>query len=111
MIPKSVRILVCTQPQDMRRSFDGLALAAREVLGVDPEAGGVLLCFVNKRKNRLKVLWWDTNGYCILYKRLHRAIFELPTGSSSKTAVKIDGKQLAKLIAGVTRQRRWSRSA
>ncbi|MCA9712751.1 MAG: IS66 family insertion sequence element accessory protein TnpB, partial [Myxococcales bacterium] len=51
MIPTSVRIFVCTEPQDMRRSFDGLALAAREVLGVDPQSGA-LLCFVNKRNNR-----------------------------------------------------------
>ena len=54
MIPDSVRIFVCTEPQDMRRSFDGLALATRVVLGEDPESGA-LFCFVNKRANRLKV--------------------------------------------------------
>ena len=57
MMPKGTRIFVCNQPQDMRRSFDGLALAAREVLGEDPQ-GGAMFCFVNKRKNRLKVIWW-----------------------------------------------------
>jgi transposase len=105
MIPTSVRILVCTEAQDMRRSFDGLALAAKQVVGVDPQSG-VLVCFVNKRNNRLKVLWWDRNGYCILYKRLHRAVFELPVDGSSKPSLKIDGAQLAKLIAGVARERR-----
>ena len=105
MIPTSVRIFVCTEPQDMRRSFDGLALAAREVLGVDPQSG-VLLCFVNKRNNRLKVLWWDRNGYCMLYKRLHQAVFELPSDGSSRPGLKIDGQQLAKLVAGVDRPRR-----
>ncbi len=105
MIPTSVRIFVCTEPQDMRRSFDGLALAAREVLGIDPQSGA-LLCFVNKRSNRLKVLWWDRNGYCLLYKRLHRALFQLPANGSSKPALKIDGQQLAALVAGVERQRR-----
>ena len=74
MIPDSVRIFVCTQPQDMRRAFDGLALAAREVLGVDP-LGGAMFVFTNRRTNRLKVLWWDGNGFCLLYKRLHRALF------------------------------------
>ena len=108
MIPTSVRIFVCTEPQDMRRSFDGLALAAREILGVDPQSGA-LLCFVNKRNNRLKVLWWDRNGYCLLYKRLHRALFELPSGDSSSPALKIDGQQLATLVAGVERKRRARR--
>ena len=74
MIPANTRIFVCPEPQDMRRSFDGLALAAREHLGEDPQSGA-LFAFINKRRNRLKVLWFDRNGYCILYKRLHRARF------------------------------------
>lgn len=104
MIPSSVRIFVCTQPQDMRRSFDGLALAAQQQLGEDPR-GGALFCFVNKRANRLKVLWWDRNGYCLLYKRLHRAFFELPSGDSPDgTKFQIDGAMLAELVAGVERE-------
>ena len=104
MIPPSVRIFVCTEPQDMRRSFDGLALATQEVLGEDPQSGA-LFCFVNKRKNRLKILWWDANGYCLLYKRLHRAVFVLP-GSPGDDSVRVDGSALAKIIAGVARERR-----
>lgn len=104
MIPSSVRIFVCAQPQDMRRSFDGLALTARQQLGEDPQ-GGALFCFVNKRANRLKVLWWDRNGYCLLYKRLHRAFFELPSDeASSGTKVRIDAAMLAELLAGVERE-------
>jgi hypothetical protein len=77
MIPAHVRIFVCTEPVDLRRSFDGLALAARERLGHDPRAGG-LFAFVNRRANRLKILWFDRNGYCLLYKRLHQAVFVSP---------------------------------
>ncbi|WP_369292674.1 IS66 family insertion sequence element accessory protein TnpB, partial [Nocardioides abyssi] len=51
MIPAHVRIFVCTEPMDLRRSFDGLALAARERLGEDPRAGG-LFVFTNRRANR-----------------------------------------------------------
>ncbi len=51
MIPSSVRIFVCTVPQDMRRSFDGLALAIEENLGEDPRSGAVF-CFINKRDPR-----------------------------------------------------------
>lgn len=110
MIPASVRIFVCREPQDLRRSFDGLALAARQVLGEEPRSGA-LFCFLNKRANRLKCLWWDQNGYCLLYKRLHRALFRLPeTGSGGNPSLRIDAAQLARLLAGVaheTRIRRW----
>ncbi len=106
MIPSSVRIFVCTQPMDMRRGFDGLALAARQVIGEDPRSGA-LFCFVNKRANRFKALWWDRNGYCILYKRLHRAIFELPDPASPEaTSVRVNGPALAEILAGVERRRR-----
>lgn len=109
MIPSSVRIFVCTEPQDMRRSFDGLALATQQVLNEDPQSGA-LFCFVNKRANRLKILWWDTNGYCLLYKRLHRAVFESPgSGEASRSSIRIDGQQLASLIAGVERENRTRR--
>jgi transposase len=98
MIPSTVRIFVCSEPQDMRRSFDGLALAAQEHLGEDPQSGA-LFVFVNKRRNRVKVLWFDRNGYCLLYKRLHRARFELPL---SRT---IDARALAQLLHGVPTRR------
>lgn len=105
MIPSSVRIFVCTEPQDMRRSFDALALAARQVVGEDPQCGA-LFCFVGRRANRLKILWWDRNGYCLLYKRLHRAVFRLPTHGEVKTAtIQIDGRELAALLAGVAHDR------
>jgi transposase len=94
MIPSATRIFVCTEPQDMRRSFDGLSLAAQEHLGEDPRSGA-LFVFVNKRRNRVKVLWFERNGYCLLYKRLHRARFQLPT-----TRV-IDTKLLAAILRGV----------
>jgi transposase len=110
MIPAGVRIFVCTEPQDMRRSFDGLALAARQHVGEDPQQGGALFCFVNRAATRLKILWFDRNGYCLLYKRLHRAIFELPSGSAGGTSVRIDGRQLATLLAGVDRPRSKQKS-
>ena len=76
MIPKAVRIFVSLEPQDMRRGFDRLARVIREELGGDPQRG--LFVFVSRRRDRLKVLWWDRNGYAVLYKRLHRARARLP---------------------------------
>ena len=91
MIPSGVRIFVCCEPQDMRRSFNGLSNAAREVVGEDPD-GGALFVFTNKRRNRLKIMWFDGNGHCILYKRVHRARFRLPDVAT------IDAKQLSSIL-------------
>ena len=101
MIPPSVRIFVCTERQDMRRSFDALALAVKERLDLDPQSGA-LFVFASKRGNRLKVLWFDHNGYCILYKRLHRAHFELPEPTElQRPLAHIDARALSALLRGI----------
>lgn len=105
MLPAQVRILVCTQPQDMRRSFDTLALVTKQLLGEDPQSGA-LFVFVGKRANRAKVLWWDRNGYCLLYKRLHRALFRMPQSTDGRPSVRIDGAALGQLLAGVATSRK-----
>lgn len=105
MIPASVRIFVCTEPQDLRGSFDKLALAARERLGQDPRSGA-LFCFANKRANRIKILWWDKTGYCILYKRMHQAVVALPVANGNSCLLRIDGRQLQGLLAGATKSPR-----
>jgi transposase len=104
MIPVTVRIFVYTEPVDMRHGFDRLALIARERMAQDP-LSGALLIFSNRRSDRLKALWWDTTGYCLLYKRAHKAVFELPAGGDT-TAIRIDGKQLAQLLAGTPKKRK-----
>lgn len=91
MIPSGVRIFVCRDPQDMRRSFNGLSNAAREVVGEDPDSGA-LFVFTNKRRNRLKIMWFDGSGHCILYKRVHRARFRLPDVAT------INAKELSSII-------------
>ena len=103
MIPGSVRVFVCTERQDMRRSFDALALAVRDRLALDPESGA-LFVFASRRGNRLKVLWFDHNGYCLLYKRLHQARFELPEPTvSDRPMATIDARMLATLLRGVAK--------
>ena len=104
MIPSQVRIFVCTERQDMRRSFDALALAVRERLALDPESGA-LFVFASKRGNRVKVLWFDQNGYCLLYKRLHRSLFELPEAARAEDhpVVSIDARTLAAILRGVAK--------
>jgi transposase len=104
-----VRIFVCTEAVDMRLGFDRLAYMTRSRIGEDPE-GGSLFVFGNRAANRVKCLWFDTNGYCLLYKRLHRAVFELPLATGGPRSVRIDGSALAKLLAGVDRSRHGRRN-
>ena len=101
MIPATMRIFVCTVPVDMRKSFDTLALATKQLLGEDPRSGG-LFVFVNKRSNRMKVLWWDKTGYAMLCKRLHRAVFRIPKADApSGVSVAISAKELALILEGI----------
>lgn len=62
MTPKNVRVFVCVEPQDMRRGFDRLALTVRSEMGGDPRSGA-LFVFLSRRADRLKLLWWDHNGF------------------------------------------------
>jgi transposase len=105
VIPPAIRIFVCTDAVDMRFGFDRLAQVAREKIGQDPVAGGALFVFAGKSATRLKVLWVEGHGICMLYKRLHRAVFEVPVGSAGSTSVHIDSVALAKLLAGVAREK------
>lgn len=111
MIPSSVRIFVCIEPQDMRRSFDGLALAARQLLGQDPRSGAMFV-FTNRRGRQLRVLWWEASGYTLLCRRLHQALFQMPKpGDPSDRSVVIDRHCFNELIRGVptTRKRAMPR--
>ena len=106
MIPATVRIYVYTEAVDMRRGFDGLALIARDAMAQDPRSGALFI-FANRRSDRLKALWWDRNGYCVLYKRAHRAVFELPSKDDpNSVSVRIDGKLLGQLLAGTPKVRK-----
>ena len=101
MIPATVAIFVATAAIDMRRSFDGLAEATRSVVGQDPK-GGALFVFFNRARTRLKLLWWDRSGYCLLYKRLDAGVFRVPVAlSDGASSVSIDPRELALILEGV----------
>ncbi len=100
MIPAGVRIFAATSPVDMRRGFVGLAESAREGLGQDP-AGGALFVFFNKRKDKVKLLWHDRTGWCLLYKGLDRGFYRIPEAAPNAKAITIDGRELAAILEGV----------
>lgn len=109
MIPQTVRVFVCTEPVDMRHGFDRLVQTGRERAGHDPQQGGALFVFANRRTTRLKILWFERNGLCVLYKRLHRAVFEIPVPGEGGRIALVDGAALARLLAGVSRSERGIR--
>jgi len=101
MIPGRVSIFIAAEALDLRRSFDGLAAVARDVLRQDPLSGALFL-FFNRAADRVKLLWWDRTGYCILYKRLERGTFRVPRAlTPDATSVTIDAAELAKILEGI----------
>ena len=105
MIPQTVRIFVCPEPIDMRYGFDRLTHLCRERLGQDPVSGGALFVFFGGNAKRLKLLWFERNGVCLLYKRLHGAVFEIPVGEKGQSVLRIDSDALAKLLGGIPTRR------
>ena len=94
----AVRVYVATGPTDLRKSFDSLAALVDGVLGEDPYAGHVFL-FSNRRRDRLKLLYWDRDGFALWYKRLEAGTFEWPTAEGGRA--EIDATALALLLEGV----------
>ncbi len=75
MLPsRRMRVFVCKLPTDMRGSFDSLYKKTKDMIGLDPKSGHMFL-FVNKSRNRVKVLFYDGTGYVIIAKRLDKGVF------------------------------------
>lgn len=99
-VPANARIYLCIKPTDMRKSFDGLHALAREVFKKDPTEGHLFL-FLNRRCDRVKLLWWDRDGLALFYKRLEAGTFELPSTNDDAHGMIIDSVDLALLLNGV----------
>ena len=112
------RVFLCMLPTDMRKSFDSLAGLVVQQLGQDPLAGD-LFVFRSKRGDRLKLLYWDSDGLAIWYKRLEEGtfVFPLPSGERAKAGahgIVIRPAELAMLLDGmdlqnVKRRKRYQR--
>ena len=102
-LASQMQIYLHTQPTDMRKSFDGLSGLVRSVFHADPIDGSLFL-FINRRRDRIKMLWWDRDGLALFYKRLEAGTFEMLEASDDSDVLQIDATQLALLLAGVTLQ-------
>jgi len=99
-LPGKTRVFLCTQPTDMRKSFDGLMGLVETILDQDPLSGHLFL-FINRRRDRLKAMWWDHDGLAIFYKRLERGTWQMPTADEAAGGLEVDADQLALMLRGI----------
>ena len=120
-LPAAVRVFLCTEPTDMRKGFDGLMGMAREYLGQDPLSGHLFL-FLNRRRDRVKILFWERDGLVIWYKRLEAGTFQKldPPASadrqSGQAGLELTATDLALLLTGIDvttaqRRKRYARAS
>jgi transposase len=95
----AVRVYLAAEPADMRKSFDGLAALAAGHLALDPWSGH-LFVFVNKRRDRIKILHWDRDGYVVWAKRLEVGCFQVPD-AGDRDGIELDPAQLAMILSGI----------
>lgn len=114
-IPRAVKIFLGLAPVDLRKGFDSLAALVETVLAQDP-LSGQLFVFRNRRADRVKILYWDGDGYAIWYKRLESGTFRFPKPAEQTASLTVSAADLAMLLDGVDltsvrRRPRYQRSA
>ncbi len=103
-------IFVATAPVDLRKAFDGLAILVRNSLGHDP-LNGSLYIFGNRRRDRIKILFWEPGGYWLCMRRLEQGTFRWPKPDA--VCARYSREELTLLLGGIdlaqTRPRKWYR--
>jgi transposase len=106
-VPAPIRVFLCTVATDMRKSFSGLHGLIVETLRQDPLSGDWFV-FLNRRRDRLKIMAWEQDGFAIWYKQLQRGTFALPAHEGD--SLTLSSRELALLLTGIdlkqTRSRR-----
>jgi transposase len=98
-IAPGARVYLAVEPVDLRRGHDGLCALVRGQLALDPFAGH-LFVFVGRRRDRIKILFWDRGGFVVYYKRLARGRFTTPRVATDADRITLDATQLAMLLGG-----------
>lgn len=99
-LPASVRVYLATAPCDMRRSFDGLHALVTQVLQLDAFAGH-LFVFANRRRDRVKILYWDRDGFAVWAKRLEEGTYAMPFSEAGEVRREITAQELGALLSGI----------
>ena len=114
-LPASVRVYLCLTACDMRKSFDSLHTLVREHLELDPFAGH-LFVFASRRRDRVKILYWDRDGFAIWSKRLEQGTYAVPLGEDGENRRReITAQELGEILSGIdldqaTRRKRYRRT-
>jgi transposase len=95
-----VDIYLAVEPADMRKAFDGLFALAVDHLGHDPLSGG-LFVFVNRRRDRMKMIYWDADGLAIWAKRLEAGSFQIPKVDIHARSAMLSATELTLLLRGI----------
>jgi len=114
-LPASVRVYLCLSPCDMRKSFDSLHALVREQLELDAFAGH-LFVFVSRRRDRLKILYWERDGFALWAKRLEEGTYAVPWAEGGELRREITAQELGALLSGIDlrqaeRRKRYRRAA
>ena len=104
-LPPSVKIFIARGVTDLRKSFDTLAALVCEVIDEVPQSGH-LFVFLNRRRNRVKILWWDRSGYFLLAKRLEHGQFRIYDRASERgSSFEVSASDLMLLLEGIDLRR------
>jgi transposase len=111
-LAQGIQVYMAIDPVDLRKGFDGLSAAVQTVFERNVLTGHLFL-FLNRRRDRIKLLWWDEDGLAIFYKRLERGSYELPRCQPGAKQLQLTATQLSLLLGGiqldsVKRRRRYT---
>ena len=93
----AARYYLYREPTDMRKGFDGLCGLVNDRLGENPMSGDVFI-FLNKQRDRIKLLRWEPGGFVLFFKRLERGTFELPSLQKPDLSQVLDYGELAMIV-------------
>ena len=99
-LPHAVKVFVHMPATDLRKGFDALSGLVTTAFNQDPTSGHLFL-FVNRRRDRLKILYWDRDGLAIWYKRLETGSFQVPAVSHDAVSIEMSPTQLSLILSGI----------
>lgn len=101
-LPPQIRVFLYRRPTDMRKSFNGLVALTESALKQDPLSGS-LFVFVNRRRDRIKILYWAQTGFCIWYQQLQKGTYQVPDHESlgDQDTLEVTRSQLSLILDGI----------
>lgn len=101
-LPPQVRVFLYRLPTDMRKSFHGLVASVESAVKQDPLSGS-LFVFLNRQRDRIKILYWGQTGFCIWYQQLQKGTYQLPDEKSleDQQTIEVTRSQLSLILDGI----------